>query len=86
MPIVALAFHEGVALEKLNSYFAAGNRKSQSRTLSCTKCSLTFAVVLVNQEDRNNEEYLEDLLVAIEDDCINGLHREEYVLSVEAVH
>jgi hypothetical protein len=52
MPIVALAFHEQIAIEKLNRYFTAGNGAGgDSRAISCPSCSLSFAIVLVNRED-----------------------------------
>jgi hypothetical protein len=82
MPIVALAFHEHLALERLNRYFeSATTAGGESRPTTCSKCSLEFAIVLVNRADKKNLEYLEELRTMIESDCINGLHRDEYVLS-----
>jgi hypothetical protein len=48
--IVALAFHEQIAMEKLNQYFAAHEAAGESRAINCPKCSLGFALVLVNRE------------------------------------
>ena len=82
MAIVALAFHEHLALDKLNRYFeSAAAAGGESRPTTCSKCSLEFAIVLVNRADKKNLEYLEEFKTMIENDCISGLHREEYVLS-----
>jgi shikimate 5-dehydrogenase len=85
MPIVALAFHEHIAMEKLNNYFASSGAGGESRATKCSKCSLAFAVVLVNRTDNKNQRYLDDLRELIDDDCINGLHRDEYTLVAGAV-
>jgi len=42
----------------------------------------SFAIILVNRVDKDNESYPEKLRTLIEEDCIAGLHRDEYVLSV----
>jgi len=81
MPIVALAFHEQIAMEKLNQYFSAHEAAGESRAINCPRCSLGFAMVLVDRENKNNAKYIEDLQVQIGDDCINGLHRDEYTLT-----
>jgi hypothetical protein len=83
MPIVALAFHEHMATEKLNRYFATNAAGGESRGISCPDCSLAFAVVLVNREDTRNEKHILDLRTLIKEDCIGGLHRDEYTLAVE---
>jgi hypothetical protein len=85
MGIVALAFHEQIAMEQLNNYFASRGGGSESHATTCSKCSLAFAVVLVNRADSHNLKYIDDLRNVIEDDCINGLHKDEYTLSVEAL-
>jgi hypothetical protein len=86
MPIVALAFHEQLAMDKLNNYFAAAEAAGgESRATSCSKCSLAFAIVLVNRADKRNPKYIEDLRTLIEEDCNGGIHREEYSLKVGAV-
>ena len=85
MPIVALAFHENVAMEKLDRYFAAaGAAGGESHAINCSKCSLAFAVVLVNRGDKRNLTYIEDLRTLIEKDCVSGYHRGEYTLSAGA--
>jgi hypothetical protein len=82
VPIVALAFHEHLALEKIERYFASGQAASgEARAISCPKCSLSFGVVLVNHNDKKNEKYLIDLRTLVAEDCINGLHKDEYVLT-----
>ena len=82
MPTVALAFHEQVAMEKLDRYFAAAPAAGgETRPTSCSKCSLVFAIVFVNRTDKNNGQYADDLRKLIEEDCINGFHRDEYVLN-----
>jgi hypothetical protein len=86
MPIVALAFHEHLALEKLNRYFESAEAASgESRPTTCSKCSLEFAIVFVNRADKKNADYLKELRTLIENDCINGLHRDEYALSSRPV-
>jgi hypothetical protein len=83
MPIVALAFHEHVAMDKLNRYFeSAATAGGETRPINCSKCSLGFAVILVNREDKSNSKHIEDLRKLIEEDCIAGLHKDEYVLTV----
>lgn len=81
--IVALAFHEHVAMEKLNRYFeSAVKAGGETCPTNCSKCSLGFAVILVNHEDKNNPKHIEDLRKLIEEDCIAGLHRDEYTLTI----
>jgi hypothetical protein len=82
-PSVAFAFHEQIAMERLNNYFASGDSGGESRAMKCSKCSLAFAVVLVDRTDKNNSKYIDDLRGLI-DDCINGLHRDEYTLAAGA--
>jgi hypothetical protein len=81
--IVALAFHEHIAMAKLNRFFeSAATPGGETRPVNCSKCSLGFAVVLINREDKDNPKHLEDLQRLIEEDCIAGLHRDEYALTV----
>jgi hypothetical protein len=83
MPVVALAYHENVAVEKLNRYFAAAAASGgDSRATTCSKCSLAFAVVLVNRANKSNARYLGELQAVIEKDCVSGYHRGEYTLTV----
>jgi hypothetical protein len=83
MPVIALAFHGTVAISKLRLHYGSASAAtlSASRTIFCSKCHLTFVAVLMNCADPRKEGRLEDLRNIIEEDCINGLHQEEYVLS-----
>lgn len=83
MPVVALAFHEHLAMEKLNDYYCSPNAsaRSETRAIACKNCSLSFAVLLVNRDDEQNAKYLDNLRNSIAADCIGGLHRDEYKLN-----
>jgi hypothetical protein len=85
MPVVALAFHEHLAMEKLNDYYRSPNAsaRSETRAITCQNCGLSFAVLLVNRDDKQNASYIENLRNLIGADCIRGLHRDEYKLDVE---
>ena len=85
MPVVALAFHEHLAMEKLNDYYRSPNAsaRSETRAIACKNCSLSFAVLLVNRDDKQNARHVDNLRNLIETDCIGGLHRDEYKLSVD---
>ena len=82
MPIVAIAFHGTIAISKLKAHYEspAASMANESRTVFCPNCSLTFVAVIVNGADPHKEEQLDNLRKIIEEDCINGLHQEEYVL------
>jgi hypothetical protein len=82
--VVAFAFHEHLAMEKLNEHYRSprASARSETRAVLCKNCGLTFAVVLVNRDDEQNANYLDTLRDSIAADCINGLHRDEYTLNV----
>jgi hypothetical protein len=85
MPILAVAFHEQLAGRKLRELYAspqAGAETKQS-VIFCTKCLTEFAAVLMDRNDGQNTNRLENLATAIREDCINGIHRDEYVLNAE---
>jgi hypothetical protein len=83
MAIVALAFHEELAKERLERYFdSVQTAGGASGCVKCAKCGVSFAIIFVNRADKNNAEYPEKLRALIEEDCIAGLHRDEYVLTV----
>jgi hypothetical protein len=81
MAILAIAYHS-LALERLHEYFggeAAGVSAASTHT-KCEKCNLAFAIVLPLKDDPQNDKYVERLSEIIAGDCINGMHREEYLL------
>jgi hypothetical protein len=82
MSIRAIAFHEAIAMEKMDEYFHSPESGIQSETQAgkCVKCNLAFAIILVVKNDPRNQEYIGHLNSMIADDCINGIHRDEYVL------
>jgi hypothetical protein len=84
MPVVAIAFHDSVAQEKLHELFATDEivARSITKTLTCPKCKVLFAVVLPQKEDPRNDWFVDALQVIICEDCINGIHKEEYAYEV----
>jgi hypothetical protein len=82
MSIRAIAFHESLAIEKLEDLFTSPESRALAETqaLACSKCNLGFAAVLVVKGHPRNGEYLTRLNAIIEEDCINGMHQEEYVV------
>jgi hypothetical protein len=82
MPIVALAFHEQLARDRLERYFDSVQPAGGSAgCVSCPKCGVAFSIIYVNRVDEKNPEYSEKMRSLIGEDCINGIHRDEYVLS-----
>jgi hypothetical protein len=80
MSIKAIAFHEAIAVEKMDEYFQASELQSETQPGRCVKCDLAFVIVLSVKSDPRNPEYVGHLNSVIADDCINGLHKDEYVL------
>jgi hypothetical protein len=81
MGIRALAYHESVAMERLEKYFDGESESlSGSTSTKCDRCEVVFAVVLPARDHPDNVRHVMDLKRLISDDCINGLHQEEYVL------
>jgi hypothetical protein len=80
--IRAIAFHTSLALEKLHEYFADESAQFSAVSIGtkCEKCGLSFAIVLPMKNDPKNQEYTNELNEMIAEDCINGMHQEEYVL------
>jgi hypothetical protein len=74
----AIAFHEGVATEEIDGH--ESDPLTRTRPGKCVKCNLAFAIVLAVKTDPRNPEYVGHLNAIIADDCINGLHRDRYVL------
>jgi hypothetical protein len=84
MPVLAVAFHQDVALERLHAYFANPERQRLATTQSgeCTKCGLAFAIVLTQKSDPRNNESITALGQLIASNCDVGSHEDEYVLDV----
>jgi hypothetical protein len=82
MSIRAIAFHEAIAMEKMDEYFHSPESELQSETQAgkCVKCNLAFAIVLTVKGHPRNPEYVGHLNSMIADDCINGVHKDEYLL------
>jgi hypothetical protein len=81
MAICAIAYHESVAMERLEKYFdGESGSLSGSTSRKCDRCEIVFAVVLPARDHPDNARYVRDLTRLISEDCINGMHQEEYVL------
>jgi hypothetical protein len=81
MPIRAIAYHESIAMERLEKYFdGESGSLSDSTSTKCDRCDIAFAVVLPARDHPDNARYVLDLTRLIAEDCRNGMHREEYVL------
>ena len=80
MPIVAIAFREELAQERLERYF--DSFQPAGGCVKCPQCRLSFTVIFVNRADRKNADYPDRLAAVIGEDCIHGLHRDEYVLNI----
>jgi hypothetical protein len=80
MPVVAIAFHNAVAPDKLNDLFSSDEvvSRSQTKSINSPKCGLFFAVVVTQKDDTRNDLFVEGLRIVIGDDCDNGIHNEEY--------
>ena len=82
MPNVAVAYHENIAVQEINRYFAATHATGDdSRSVTCPRCSLVFAVILINRTSNSNPAYFDDLRSVIEKDCVVGYHRGDNKLS-----
>jgi hypothetical protein len=81
MGISAIAYHESVAMERLEKYFDGETGSlSDSTSTKCHRCETVFAVVLPARGHPDNARYVRDLTRLISEDCINGMHQDEYVL------
>jgi hypothetical protein len=83
--IRAIAFHENLAVEKLEDLLTSPESQALAETqaLTCSKCNLGFVAVLVAKGHPGNAEYLARLNTMIEEDCINRMHQGEYVVDEE---
>jgi hypothetical protein len=78
--IKAIAFHESLAIEKLNEYFASDeSQEGEIQEITCVRCNLAFRIVVAVKADPRNTEYVGHLKSIIANDCIGGLHQDEYV-------
>jgi hypothetical protein len=82
MAIRAIAYHESVAMEKLDEYFksSTAQRSASTRAAKCDNCDLTFAIILIGANDNLNLVYIDQLQAIITEDCVSGLHQDEYIL------
>jgi hypothetical protein len=81
MALRAIAYHESVAMERLEKYFdGESGSLSGSTSMKCDRCDIVFAVVLPARDHPDNARYVSDVSGLISEDCINGMHQEEYVL------
>jgi hypothetical protein len=81
MAIRAIAYHESVAMERLEKYFdGESGSLSGSTSTKCYGCDIVFAVVLPARDHPDNAQYVQDLTRLISEDSINGMPQEEYVL------
>jgi hypothetical protein len=81
MGICAVAYHESVAMERLEKYFdGESGSVSDATSTKCDRCETVFAVVLPARNHPDNARYLLDITRLISEDCAKGLHQDEYVL------
>jgi hypothetical protein len=81
MAIRAIAYHESVAMERLEKYFdGESGSLAGSTSTKCDGCDIIFAVVLPARDHPDNARYVRDITRLISEDCINGMHKEEYIL------
>jgi hypothetical protein len=79
MPVLAVAFHQDIAPERLHAYFA--DPEATMRSGECSKCGLVFGIVLTQKFDPRNNESLLALCQLIAKDCHAGTHEDQYVLN-----
>jgi hypothetical protein len=81
MGIRAIAYHESVAMERLEKYFdGESGSLSGSTSTKCDRCEIVFPVVLPARDHPDNVRYVLELTRLISENCINGMRQEEYVL------
>jgi hypothetical protein len=76
MPVVAIAFQ---GTDTKAHHKSPDARISETHTIFCPGCDLTF-VALVDGSRPLKELHLEEMKAVIQDDCVNGLHEEKYIL------
>ena len=78
MGICAVAYHESVAMERLEKYFdGESGSVSDATSTKCDRCETVFAVVLPARNHPDNARYVRDLTRLVSEDCINGMSRVE---------
>lgn len=83
MGIRAIAYHESVAMERLEEYFHGESSSLAGSTIAkCDGCNLAFAIVLPARDHPNNDRYILELRRLISEGCIDGF-QEEYVFESE---
>jgi hypothetical protein len=82
MPVLAVAFHQDVALDRLHEFFASPEvqRRATTQSCECSKCGLVFAIVLTQKSDPRNDASFGALCERIAEGCDVGIHEDEYVL------
>jgi hypothetical protein len=79
--IRAIAYHESVAMERLERHFQGeGASRSGTAATKCDKCKLNFAIVLPIHDHPDNAKYILRLTQIISDDRVSGRHHDEYML------
>jgi hypothetical protein len=83
MPLCAIAFDESTSVGRLQQELFRSHRNQRSaESITCSKCSLLFAVFFPNLDDPENIAYIKALEKKISDDCATGRHAAEYVLNM----
>ena len=82
MPILAMAFHEEISVNRLDELFSSEWNQLFAGTTAahCAQCGARFAVFFPNSDDRDNVEYLTLVGGRISEDCQAGTHNREIVL------
>jgi hypothetical protein len=82
MRMRAIAYHESVAVERLQRYFGKqGASLAGTAATKCENCNLNFAILLPSRDHPDNPRYILQSTRAVSEDCINGMHQDEHVLN-----
>jgi hypothetical protein len=83
MTIIAVAFHETLAHAKMREFFAkAMVAGAEAGVTSCPACAQGFALIFLKPADAKNETYRMTLRQLIGNDCLDGVHQNEYPLDI----
>lgn len=82
MGIKAVAFHETIAVERIDRLFTSPKMRAAigAQTVGCSACNAKFAVVLLDKSDPDNEGLICRLEALIANDCESGRHKSEYFI------